>query len=156
MPISISTLSDPFRWNKDGCKEAPGVEEKPELRIPQARLLQALMPADTSDPIFEWPLITRATLAIRAGYTPISGSVTRALNGIYPGSSSGDPHLGVIALEYVEIVKIDVEGISEINYRITPNGIEAFQKFIANGGKIPAVRNASKCTNDRYRKRGDR
>ena len=122
------------------------------LRIPQARLLQALMPKFIEDPPSEWPLITRAQLAVRAGYTPISGSVTRALSGIKErNKTSGDPHLGVIGKGMVEVITVDVEGVRETNYRITPIGIKAFQRFIASGRKIPAtVRDAALCVNDRY------
>ncbi len=130
-------------------KRQPKVEE-PELRIPQARVLRALMPIEPNSSISEWPLLTRSQLAVKAGYTAISGSITRALNGIYSGSSSGDPHIGLLGLSYVEVITLDIEGVSEANYRITTKGIQAFQKYINDGGKLPEVRDASLCTNIRY------
>ncbi len=132
-------------------QKAAAVEEP--LRIPQARLLSALMPKYPEDPPSEWPLITRVQLAIRAGYSVISGSVTRALNGIHEtNTTSGDPHLGIVGKGMVELITVDVEGVSEVNYRITHAGIRAFQLFLTSGRKIPPVRDASLCVNDRYLK----
>lgn len=127
--------------------------KREELRIPQARILKALMPLHPDDPPFEWPMITRSQLAIRAGYTIISGSVTRALNGIRDtNTTSGDPHLGLIGKGMVESVTIDVEGLGEVNYRITAKGIKEFQFFLKSGGRIPALRDRAICINTRYMK----
>lgn len=123
------------------------------LRMPQARILRALMPSNLDDPSFEWPLVTRAQLAIRAGYSTISGSTTRALNGIHEGNTtSGDPHLGVIGKGLVEAIMVQVEvGMAkELNYRITPAGIKALQSYLAKGGKLPRIKAASIYTNNRY------
>lgn len=126
-------------------------EDSKPLRIPQARVLNALMPTYPEYPPSEWPLITRAQLAVRAGYTAISGSVTRALNGIrITNTTSGDPHPGLLDKGMVEQIVVDVEGVTEVNYRITREGIAAFQRFIASGRKIPPVRDAALCINDRY------
>lgn len=122
------------------------------LRVPQARVLRALVPEYPTDPKSEWPLLSRAALGVRSGYTAISGTITRALNGIHPGSSSGDPHLGLIARGLVEEVKIDVEGITEVNYRATETGIRVFLAYVKdNGDKLPPLKDASVCTNDRYK-----
>ncbi len=122
----------------------------PILRVPQARILRALMPDDPSGPRSNWPTLTRPVLAQLAGYTPISGSVTRALVGIREGSSSGDPHLGVVQLELVRVMELNMDGVTEINYRITPLGIAALHQFLASGGKLPPVRDPSVHTNNRY------
>lgn len=127
------------------------VEAKPTLRTPQARILAALMPTDSTYPIFDWPLYTRAALGTAAGYTAISGSVTRALNGIRPGSSSGDAHLGLIALGLVEEVVLDIDGVAETNYRTTAAGIVAYRAYISRIGELPAQRDKSSCINDRYK-----
>ena len=125
----------------------------PRLRIPQARVLSALLPPYPDDPPSEWPLLNRAVMGLRAGYTAISGSITRALNGIHPDSSSGDPHLGLLALGYVETVEIDVEGVIEVNYRITRAGVQAIQRHVATKGKeLPKVRDRLAATNHKYRK----
>jgi hypothetical protein len=155
MPISVASQRDPFR----GVPPAPAKPMEvtvdattPQgLRIPQARVLQALMPLYPEDPPSEWPLLTRSAMCIRSGYTTISGTVTRVLNGIRPGSSSGDPHLGVLARKLVEEVVLDICGVSEVNYRITASGISAYQEFINSGGVIPPVKDTSLCINDRYR-----
>lgn len=124
------------------------------LRTPQARVLAALIPPYPDDPVSEWPLVTRARLAVRAGYTAISGTVTRAINGIRAGSSSGDPHSGLLALGLVEEVVLDIEGTKEVNYRATAAGVRAYKAHIEReGGALPQLRDASVCTNDRYRDR---
>jgi hypothetical protein len=138
MPVSVRI--DPF--NK------PAAKPNDFLRTPQARILSALMPNNESDPVFYWPLITRAQLGVKAGYTAISGTVTRALNGIREGSSSGDPYPGVLTRGLVEEVKLDIEGTIEINYRITPAGIKAYQLHIANhGSDLPPCRDKASCVN---------
>lgn len=122
------------------------------LRTPQARILAALVPDDPSDPQSEWPLVTRAQLGVRAGYTAISGTVTRALNGIREGSSSGDHHQGLLERGLIEEVVLSIEGVSEINYRATAAGIRAYQAHIATHGEhLPGVRDVTACTNNRYR-----
>lgn len=129
------------------------VRSQQPLRTPQARVLAALQPEYPDDPISEWPLVTRAQLGVRAGYTAISGTVTRALNGIRDGSSSGDPHPGLLALDLIEEVVLDLDGHSEVNYRVTTAGIQAYQSYLAKrDGKLPQLRDAAVCTNDRYKK----
>lgn len=123
------------------------------LRTPQARVLRALMPDFPEDPPTEWPLLTRAALGVKAGYTAISGTITRALNGIREGSSSGDSHPGLLARGLVEVEEIDIEGVSESNYRATAAGVKEYQEFIlTNGDKLPPVKDITTCTNDRYKK----
>jgi len=143
MPVSVKI--DPF-------SQQP-ILNNLTLRAPQARVLAPLQPEHPDDPVFDWPLITRAQLGVRAGYTAISGTVTRALNGIRAGSSSGDPHPGLLARGMVEEVVLYIEGTREVNYRVTRKGVEAYQAYITKqGGKLPELKDAATCTNDRYRK----
>ena len=122
------------------------------LRIPQVRVLRALMPMNPSDNPTEWPLLTRPMLGVAAGYTPISGSITRVLNGIHEGSSSGEAHPGLIELGLVESISLEIDGVTETNYCITSKGIHKYLSFVAtNSDQLPEVRDASTCTNDRYR-----
>lgn len=144
MPISIKR--NPFN------NQEPVIHSDLTIRTPQARVLAVLQPDNYADPISEWPLVTRAKLGVRAGYTAISGTVTRALNGIRMNSSSGDPHLGLIARGMVEEVILNIEGITETNYRATIVGIQAYQKHISTTGELPKLRSAVICTNDRYKK----
>ncbi len=149
MPQSLATARDPFR--------GPGrpTTDGGRLRVPQARILAALCPAYPDDPPTEWPLLNRASLSRRAGYTAISGSTTRALNGIHPNSSSGDAHPGLLALRFVEEVQVDVLGdgsVRETCYRVTAAGIAAHQAHVAEyGDALPALRDAAASTNHRYR-----
>ena len=146
MPLAVSRNPFPDR-------------EKPTstLLTPQARVLAALMPDDASEPNFLWRVINRAQLGVRAGYSPISGTITRALNGIRPNNtSSGTPHLGLIGLGLVEVVKLDICDIEEINYRATPAGVEAYRAYVAVHGELPIVKDAGTCSNtSRGYKRGE-
>lgn len=122
-----------------------------KLRIPQARLLRALMPADPSAPRVEWPLLDRALLGVQAGYTAISGSVSRALAGIHAGNkTSGPAHPGVLQLGLVEELRLDVDGLVEVNYRITEAGVRAYRSFLAGGGALPPNKPTELCVNKRY------
>ncbi len=146
MPVSIR--NSPFNNNnKTTAKKRP-------LKVPQARVLAALMPENIELPVSEWPLLTRANLGVNAGYTAISGTITRALSGIKEtNKSSGEPHLGLIGLGYVEELVMDVEGVKEINYRATTTGAMAYLEWsIMKGGKIPQLKDKKLCTNDRYKK----
>lgn len=127
-------------------------EEPQELRVPQARLLAALMPDDPTRPLICWRVVNRARLGVKAGYTAISGTVTRALNGVKPGSSSGEAHLGLLGLKMIEEVIIDIEGTKEVNYRITWAGIRAYQDYIKRHGELPPLKDRGTCINDRYKK----
>lgn len=123
------------------------------LRVPQARLLQSLIPSDPNDSPSEWPIYTRMAMNIRAGYTAISGTSTRALNGIRHDTKSGPRHKGLVDLGYVKVIKLNIDGVTETNYQITPAGIKAFQEYITeNGNSLPPLRDAALCTNDRYQK----
>lgn len=147
MPISPSTRA------ATNVQPTQPVPQPPHaLRVPQARILSALLPPYPDDPPSEWPLVTRQVLARRAGYTPISGTINRVLHGIPPGSSSGEPHPGLLDLKLIEKLKVDVDGVSEDNYRITPEGIRAIQHYFASGKRIPELRNREYCINDRYKK----
>lgn len=124
-----------------------------KLRVPEARILKSLMPDPVDLPKIDWPMYTRSVLVHRAGYSPISGTINRVFYGIPEGSSSGEPHPGLIQLGMVEIVELDISGVSENNYRITKKGIIAFQSYIKRyGDKLPPLRDPAICTNDRYLK----
>jgi len=126
-----------------------------ELRLQQARVLRVLMPDDPTWPVIEWPVVTRAQLCVRAGYSTAYGcssSINRALHGIPAGSSSGPPHPGLLARGLVEEVVLYIEGRAEDNYRATAAGVRAYQAHVAtSGGKLPEVKDAALCVNNRYR-----
>lgn len=91
-----------------------------KLRTPQARLLRALMPDDPTTYWTEWPLLDRASLRVACGLSP-KNTMNRLIN----GDSSGRGAPGLVPLGLVEVVKLDVDGVSEDSYRITPAGIAA-------------------------------
>lgn len=160
MPVSVRR--DPFATNV-----VPSADPRPNidpfsgcaidpsdlsLRLPQVRVLAALVPAYPDDPISEWPLVTRARLGARAGCSPGSGTITRALDGIRAGWTHGSkPHPGLLARGLVEVVRIDIDGISETNYRMTTAGLAAYRRHLADRGTLPQVKDRETCTNDRYR-----
>jgi hypothetical protein len=122
------------------------------LRTLQARVLAALQPANPSDPRRDWPTYCRAQLSARAGYTTRSGSLTRALNGVRFGSSSGDPHPGLLIRGFVEEETLDIDGVKEVSYRATPAGVRAYRAWLeSRGGKLPKMRDAEASINRRYR-----
>lgn len=128
----------------------PAQEQKIDgLRVPQARVLAALVPDDPKLSRINWPLLTRASLAVRAGYTAVSGSVTRALNGIREGSSSGDAHPGLLARGLVEEVALDIDGAEEVSYRATAAGAAAYRAHIAAHGALPPQRDKAASVNTR-------
>lgn len=138
MPVHVRI--DPF-------SQQPVVRSDLTLRTPQARVLHALMPEFPDDPVIMWPLLNRVQLSLRAGYTAISGTVTRALNGIKAGSSSGDPYPGLLVRGLIEEVVLTIEGVSEVNYRATANGVRAYKKHVAEHGTLPALKDTASCTN---------
>ncbi len=134
--MPVSTVRSPFR--------PPSSES---LRTPQARVLAALVPAPHEVHQCDWPVLTRAAMSQRAGYTAISGTVTRALNGLREGSSSGDAHPGLLARGMLEEFPIDCDGVVELNYRITAAGIAAYRAHVEGGAKLPPVKDAAQCVN---------
>lgn len=141
MPISSNSLKDPFLQ----------VTETFKINIPQARVLSVLMPARPEDPPTEWPFITRGRLQELAGFTVKSGGLTRVLNGIRAGNrTSGTPHPGLIERGLIAVEMLDIDGLTEYNYRITATGIQALKNYFARGGKLPEKRDASTYTNRRY------
>ena len=148
MPVAIRSDRDPF------LSASTPTTTTQLLRVPQVRVLATLIPAYHSDPVSEWPTFNRAQLGVRSGYTAISGTVTRVLNGIHEGSSSGDPHFGLLKLGYVEEITLYVEGVAEVNYRATKAGVSAYHIWITHNGTIPQMRDQTTCRN-LYQGKGD-
>lgn len=136
-------------------RDSPFQQDPVRLRTMQARVLSALIPSTPEMPVESWPVLCKAQLGIRAGYTAISGSITRALNGIPPGSSSGEPHLGLLDLGLVISIILDIDGLEEVNYRTTPAGVAAYQTHIAERGELAKRKSVTASTNQRYRKGQD-
>lgn len=109
------------------------------LRIPQARVLRALMPKSGSK---TRPVLTPVELAENAGFSPTSGTINRVLHGIPKGSSSGNPHKGLLDLGLLSA--IDQDGSTA--YRITTAGIKAVERH----PKLPKMRDKEICINNRY------
>jgi hypothetical protein len=121
------------------------------LRTPQARVLSVLCPANPKRTINAWQAYNRPQLALRAGYTTISGTVIRALHGVRPGGKN-DPHPGLLARGFIDELILDIDGIDEISYRATHLGVSAYQEYIKKNGELPPLKSAASCTNNRYKK----
>src|SRR4051812_32379202 len=92
------------------------------IRTPQYRCLKALAKPGTT--------LTRTELAARAGFTPTSGTINRALHGIGKGSSSGDPFPGLLEMGLVDFFTVELDGnLKETRYRATAAGRRAAQAF---------------------------
>ncbi len=140
MPVSVKrSPSFPARRGEEG------------LRNPQALVLQALMPKYPEDHPREWPTLTRARLGVLAGYTVLSGTVTRAMDGLRRTSKSGPAHPGLIARGLIKAVRVELDGgIVEVSYRITPEGIRQLQAHLKEHVDRPPVKSKVGCTNNRY------
>ena len=124
----LQSFTFPEKWSKLN-----------DLRLPQARVLRALMPTDDSK---AGPVLTRVQLAQRAGFSQTSGTINRALHGIHTGSPSGSPYQGLLEIGLVDEVELD--GIKA--YQITLDGCEAIEKL----GELPKLKDKASCTNYRY------
>ncbi len=125
--LHLESFTFPKKWSGD-------------LRVPHARVLHALMPKGDSDTV---PVLTRVQLAERAGFSPTSGTINRALHGIHTGSPSGSPYQGLLDIGLVDEVELD--GIKA--YQITLDGCKAIEKVV---GELPKLKDKASCTNYRY------
>lgn len=115
------------------------------LTVPQIRVLLVLR---------EGASISRAELAERSGYTSLSGTITRAINGVKGDSSSGKPMKGLVDLQLVTTEQLVIEdGVTETVYTITTLGKELIEEYVESyGASAGPVRDKELSTNDRYRR----
>jgi hypothetical protein len=111
--------------------------------VPQARVLKALRDAGAA--------LSRPEIAERAGFTGKSGTVTRAMNGIPEGSSSGKRQRGLIDLGYVERKEMKTGGGSaQTVYTITDGGLRALNEYLSTDD-LGELKDKEQCTNQRYK-----
>ncbi len=145
MPLSRASMAAPSRG-------VPVPVQSP-LRVPEARVLAALVPPDPAYPRFLWPLLTRAVLVQYAGFTPKSGVINQVLHGV--GRVTRDrprTYPGLLARGLLEVVEVDVDGLREANYRATPAGVVAYRQYVTERGVPGQKRDVRTCTNKRYMK----
>lgn len=120
-----------------------------KLKIPQVRVLRCFTSGR--------PLLNRAKIAERAGFSELSGTVTRVLNGLREGSSSGAAHPGLLTLGYIERIDLEVEeGVTETCYRITDAGVRALAAWEKeNRDEQINVRDKASSINHRYKRGSD-
>lgn len=111
-----------------------------KLSVPELRVLRVLACG---------ALLSRQKIGERCGLSKVSGTVTRAFNGLREGSSSGAARPGLLKLGLVEELRIDIEedGIHEVAYRITDAGAAV---LMGRGEELPALRDRESSTNKRY------
>jgi hypothetical protein len=139
------------RVEPDEPMAATDAEPLVALRVPQLRILEVLNGEDPDNP----PLLSRVKICQRAGFSEISGTITSALNGVPPNSSSGPARPGLVELGMVTKETIDVDGEEELVFRITPAGRAALAAFFDAGGTLPKHRDKKSSTNLRYKEDGD-
>lgn len=134
-------------------KSSKGRKPKKGLLLPHVRVLRALKRAKGTP-------LTRVQLAERAGFSPISGTINRALAGVQsnsPQAKSGAarPHKGLLDLGFVSTRHVidQTAGVNEWVYELTAKGDKALESF---DGTIGEVRSAKSCTNERYVKAHER
>jgi hypothetical protein len=112
-----------------------------QVNIAQIRVLKALAGGGS---------LSRSKLRDRAGFSPISGTITCALNGIRVGSSTGKSRPGLVDQGLVTKTDLDIDGLTETVYRITELG----KQLLVNRGyankELPPLRDAAGSTNHRY------
>jgi hypothetical protein len=122
----------------------PFPKESPiEVRTPQARLLVVLSEEDC-------PPLTKIKLAEAAGFSPGSGTIVTALNGVREGSSHGSACLGLLEMGFVQRFSLDIDGIEEVVHVITEEGREALRDYMETHGGLPKMRSKEASTNRRY------
>ena len=120
------------------------MKAKVGLKIPQIRILRLL--ADGSG-------YSRARLSELAGYTAISGTVTRAIHGLREGSTSGPAYPGLLNAGLVEETELNMDGVKELVYTITETGLSALASLNGEASDLPSVQDrANRSTNKRYQK----
>lgn len=133
-------------------KEKTAPKSKDGLRVPQYRALKALMPNGKYT-----PALTRIKLAKACGFSPIAGTINRALRGIAKNakqSGYAGAHKGLLQLNYVKQIENSLDGgLTETVYQITPAGVKACKAFAADH-KTVKRRSAEASINHRYTKKG--
>lgn len=134
-------------------KKETKVKKVKRLPVPHVRILRALKRA-------KGRALTRGEVNERAGFSPLSGTINRAMGGVAKdsqGAKSGSarPQKGLIDLGLVKKRKrIDeTAGINEWVYELTAAGEKALDDF---EGTVGEVRDKKLSTNQRYVKQWEK
>ncbi len=111
-----------------------------DIKLPQARVLSVLLPEHGDNP----PVgtIPRAVLAAEAGFVPTSGTMSKVLR-----SKDGT---GLLQTGLVDLVQLDLDGVTADAYRITRKGIQVMRDWLRHN-ELPPLKDATLCTNDRFK-----
>lgn len=108
------------------------------LRVPQLRVLQVLSQGGA---------MSRQRICQLVGFSDTSGTMSYMLHGKKVSKANPIPFPGLLELGMLCRDELDIDGVSEIVYRITKKGREALAE---QGGELPELRDKSLCTNRRY------
>lgn len=128
------------------------------LSLPQARILSMLKP---KVPSAKNPILTRVKIIELCGFSPLSGTFSRAVNGVAKMSKVAEfigPQKGLVALKFINEVENQVDGKTEHGYEATRAGLLELQAFLktCKDGELPGNRDRKLCLNNRYIKGADK
>jgi hypothetical protein len=110
-----------------------------KLRLPQIRVLRSLA---------EGQLLTRNKICRAAGFSTGSGTLNYALNGMKVSKANPRPHPGLVELGLITKIDLDIDGVVEVGYRITEEGLAALEEYGV--AALPPTRDKEVSTNRRY------
>jgi uncharacterized protein (DUF1810 family) len=138
--VEQRTLDALLPWNRSPHPPKPGVEVakgRYGLPLPQARILQALLPVAGKR-----PSMSRIELARTIDVQETSGTISVAL-----GGRGDSDHKGL--LDAGLVTKVKGEG-NENAYQITTDGIKAIEDYLKEHGELPPPRDPKLNVNIRY------
>jgi hypothetical protein len=123
----------------------PFVPRLVAINTKEARVLAVLADAETRG-----AYLTSDKIASAADYSS-AGTVGHALYGINPhGRSTGKYRPGLVKLRYATKEVLDIEGLPETTFGITPLGKEALAERLKKGPLPAPKKDRHKYTNKRY------
>lgn len=122
----------------------PEQPKRTTLGTVQLRILKVL--ADSGG------ILTRLKIQKRVGFSTLSATVTNTMNGVAVGSTHCKRgKVGLLALGLVEKIQVEVVGVLEEGYRITPLGKQALEEC-GGGNDLPPLKDRTLCTNSNKKK----
>lgn len=139
------------------AKRTTAKKPKQTISLPQARILSILRPKSGG----KNPILSRIKIIKEAGFSPLSGTFSRALNGVAKMSTVAEfigAKKGLVDLGFVKLVDTNVDGAVEHGYEATKDGLKELDKFLKTcvDGELPKHRDRTVCLNNRYIKGTDK
>ena len=138
-PLKAIRVALPDELPNTNKAEPIKAADGPRLPLPQARVLQALLPVSG-----ETSSLSHTELAQRMNVASTSGTISVAL-----GGRSDSPHKGL--LDAGLVTKVKGEGNVDV-YQITTEGIKAIEDHLKEHGELPKTRDKTLSVNIRFKK----